>query len=128
MKSTSVSVSTLCSIILVAVFAPHGMAGLNIQFDYSYDSSGFFDEPERRVALEAAADLMNRYVDHLPAIEPQGDDEWHFLLLPPPDGSEPALIENLAIPEDTIVVYVGARPMVSLRQACQNLKCAQIGR
>ena len=55
-------------------------AGLNFEFDYRYDSRGFFSDPLRREALEAAGRVVNRYVDDLDAIIPDGQQRVGIIL------------------------------------------------
>ena len=84
-------------------------AGVKIQFDYQYDSLGFFDEPERRDALEAAARYVNKYVDELAEITPGGENTWSTFLSTPAGGL--ILVENIPVPEDTIIIYPGGAPI-----------------
>ena len=60
--------------LLAAPITSH--AGLIFDFDYRYDSYGFFDDPDRREALETAGRLVNWYVDDLDSIIPEGDNGW----------------------------------------------------
>ncbi len=86
---------------------------VRIQFDYTYDASGFFDEvahPERRDALEYVSEFACRMVDDLLAIAPSGDDTWGAGFYRP-DTDDYWEIPNPTIPADTLVVYVGARDM-----------------
>ena len=99
----------LFSISLLSVFSP-AHAGLNIQLDYSYDSLGFFDIPSRREALEFAADFVNKYVDDMAEIAPEGAERWDAIISKP-DGSGTVLISNELVPEDTVILYVAGRPL-----------------
>ena len=115
------------SALTVLIFTSQVNAGLSIQLDYSYDSLGFFDDPVRRDALEAAADMMNRYVDDLPAIEPEGENTWQAFFVRP-DG-EHELLFGGDVPQDAVVVYVGGRPQtngfsLSVDQSCTYLEWA----
>jgi hypothetical protein len=87
---------------------------LAVQFDYSLDSSHFFDAPERRAILQAAADeVVSHLGDRLAAIVPDAGNTWHFDTFNPSTNADisPA---NLTIPADTLLVYVGARNMDAL--------------
>ncbi|MCA9196057.1 MAG: hypothetical protein KDA87_00915 [Planctomycetales bacterium] len=95
-----------CVLVLILVLFSQvsAWAGLQIQFDYQYDSFGFFDEPERREALEMAARVVNRYVDNFAAIEPDADNTW-ATFFNRPDGMGSFILNNEPVPEDTIIVY-----------------------
>ena len=62
---------------------------LTIQFDYRYDTNGFFDDPERRELLEFAADhFEERIADTLLAIpEPTGSNTWSARITRPDTGA-----------------------------------------
>lgn len=85
-------------------------AGLNIQFDYSHDSNGFFDDVDRREALETAAKIVNRYVDDMAAIEPSGENSLG-LIIDPSVRVGSIFLRQTVIPEDTITILVGGQPM-----------------
>ncbi|MFB2971537.1 matrixin family metalloprotease [Aerosakkonema sp. BLCC-F183] len=77
----------------------------NIQFDYSFDTNGFFNNPERRTLLEAAADVWESYIQ----------DEFKnvltgtkFSLANPQNGGfeEVTLTSDI----DDLRIYVGAAP------------------
>lgn len=81
----------------------------DIQFDYTYDTSGFFSDQSRRDVLETAADLLeSRITDDLNAITPGGVDTWTAVFNSPATGSSVS-ISNLTVPADTVIIYVGAR-------------------
>ena len=47
------------------------MSNFNIEFDYRFDTNGFFNDPARRQALEAAANMWEIYIqDDFPNIAP----------------------------------------------------------
>lgn len=102
---------------------------LEIVFDYSYDTNNFFDEinhPERRIALEHAADYFTRFRDNLAPITPSQEMNLHQVYFSDPDNysgpfdvystsfKHPAsgatvFGTGIAVPENTIVVYAGGR-------------------
>lgn len=85
----------------------------DIVFDYTYDANGFFNPQGRRDVLEAVASVYeSRITDDLTAITPGGIDTWTAIFDDPSSGSRVEL-NNLTIPADTVVVYVGARPISS---------------
>ena len=100
-RCLGLSAIVVCS---VAARAP----ALEIEFDYRFDGTGFFDAPERRAALEAAASLYSgELVDTLAPI-----DATHWqAVFPHPATGETVEIEAPEIREDHLIVFVGARPM-----------------
>jgi len=82
-------------------------AGLQLQFDYRYDSRGFFNAPERREALETAGRMVNRYVDSLEAIVPAPPANTWSSFFTPPDNSPSIILSNLEVPADTMQIFVG---------------------
>jgi hypothetical protein len=90
------------------------LMSLSVQVDYSLDSGHFFDDPLRRTVLQAAFDAaVSRYADNLAAIEPSGSNTWKAVLDDPGNGGTVER-DNLTIPANTLLVYVGARDMGSL--------------
>lgn len=81
---------------------------LSIQFDYSYDDSGFFEtNPGARAALETAALVLGSQInDRLAAIVPnvRNGNVWSVDFTNPSTG-QPVTVVNPAIPENTIIVY-----------------------
>lgn len=87
---------------------------ITFQFDYSRDANHFFDDPVRREILELAAETIgSRLDDQLEAIAPSGSNTWS-LSVTNPSGASSFSVSNLTIPEDTLLVFVGARMMNSL--------------
>jgi len=84
---------------------------IEIQLDYSYDTNGFFDQPGAKEALRAVADYYEELLtDDLAAIVPGGGNSWTAFTSNPATGGD-LDIDNLVVPEDTVVVYVGGRDM-----------------
>ena len=94
-----------CVVLWVAI-APTAARGVQIEFDYTYDTDGFFDDPQRRELLELAARHVNRYVDPLQAIIPGDGKKW-FVFPPLPPSLSDKFVYDLEIPADTIKVLVG---------------------
>lgn len=86
---------------------------INIQWDYTYDSSGFFNDPDAKAILEqVATDFESRIEDTLLPITPGGVNSWTAAISNPSTGNG-ASINNLSIAADTIIIYVGARNLPS---------------
>jgi hypothetical protein len=87
------------------------LSALTIEIDYSYDSSNFFDTLEKRNAIEAVARFYGeRLQDNLLRIDPADFSQasWRARLTDPATGGTVEIM-NPVIPEDHIIVYVGAR-------------------
>ncbi|MBI1371128.1 MAG: hypothetical protein GC162_21060 [Planctomycetes bacterium] len=109
--------------LLVAIFGGEARA-LNIVFDYSFDTNGFFDEaahPGRRATLEAAAQWYVPFLDDLQRIEPSSSaspsdvdpsvgpfDVWEARFANPATGATQG-VAGLVVPEKTVIVYAGGR-------------------
>ncbi len=85
-----------------------------IQFDYSRDANHFFDDQARRDVLELAGQTLGDQLnDNLLAIAPGGSNSWSINFTNP-SASGSTTINDLTIPADTIVVFVGAWSISSL--------------
>lgn len=113
-----------CALGLLLLLSSESALAITIQFDYRFDSNQFFNRPERRNALEAAADIFEvRLLDDLERIEASNGQSWtanffdpskdpsDFPIIEPSRGSiiDDGLIRlpNLLVPEDTLIVFVG---------------------
>ncbi|MDB5390828.1 MAG: Calx-beta protein [Planctomycetaceae bacterium] len=84
---------------------------LTVSFDFNYtlDSSNFFDTQQKRDALQQAANLLASHLnDVLTAITPGGGNSWLATFADPSTGL-PTSQANLSIGESSIEVFVGAR-------------------
>lgn len=89
---------------------PPGTSPLRVRFDYTYDSTGFFNQAIRRQRLQDAADaLVGQFTDTLDAIRPSGSNRWTPAIFNPRTGSQVTLPGSLSIAANEIVIYVGAR-------------------
>jgi hypothetical protein len=101
----------------VLAFALTGsVPAIEIQIDYSYDDLDFFDTPGKRRAMEAAASFFEKALhDNLLAIDAGafgGSASWTALFFHPATGTETE-IANLVVPENTLIIFVGSRPLSS---------------
>src|SRR5688572_10477337 len=66
---------------------PREVPAVAIQFDYSLDTSGFFNDPSKRAVLEqAAAQLGSQITTNLPAITPDSGNTWSASFYNPANG------------------------------------------
>ena len=86
---------------------------LTIEFDYTYDTKGFFTNLvtgapiiERRSLLDQAASFYSGFADSLSAIKPQTGDSWSVQITHPSLGGLVTL-NNINIAADTLRIYVG---------------------
>jgi hypothetical protein len=86
--------------------------GIDIQFDYTYDSSNFFNgNLQRQNALNAAAQVFeSRLTDNLTAITPSGGNTWTATFRNPSTGVTETVTDR-SIAAGVIVVYAGARDL-----------------
>jgi hypothetical protein len=122
--------SLLGTLIMASLVAltPAGGA-LEIQFDYRYDTSGFFSGPNmyRRAYLDNAAEVFElRIQDSFAAISPSGGNTW-TLSFPHPATGEFISMTNLVFPTNTIVIFPGARPLEFVAYAEYNYSWAGFG-
>jgi len=92
---------------------PSSLSALTIQIDYTYDTNNFFDTQEKRDAMEAAAQFFgDRIQDNLLRIDPAEfpGQSWTATFTHPTTG-EALRRPDLVIPEDTIIIFVGAREL-----------------
>lgn len=87
---------------------------LHIEFDYTYDTRGFFTDlatgapiAERRALLEQAASFYSGFTDSLAAITPQAGDSWSVKITHPSLGGPQITLGNVAIAADTLRIYAG---------------------
>ncbi|MDG2123056.1 MAG: hypothetical protein P8J87_05120 [Verrucomicrobiales bacterium] len=93
---------------IAALLLPFSLApAITIELDYSLDTNGFFDQQERRDALEAATDFYAGVIsDSLAEIKPFGANSWELRFNHPGTG-DPTTVVNPTLPADTIRIYVG---------------------
>ena len=83
---------------------------LTFQFDYSLDTSGFFNNAQARQALEQAGAQLGSQISNTPAaIDPAQafGGGWEAVFYHPTAHNE-VRIPNLTIPEGVMKIYVGA--------------------
>lgn len=102
---------------LLCAFVAQNACALTIEFDYSYDTRGFFTdtltgEPlaERRAMLDLAASFYSGFSNALSAVEPGDGDAWSVSFTHPSLGGPGVKLDNLSIAGDTLRIYVGGSP------------------
>jgi len=102
----------LCALVLGALLSAgaRDAAALTVTLDFSFDSAGFFDDPDARAAMAAAAGLFEGFADSLDAISPGGLDTWDALFSDPGTGTLLSLTD-LSVAADEVIVFAGARDL-----------------
>ena len=95
---------------VLSAFVSPLFGDVTLQFDTSLDTSGFFESGSNALAtLEAAGDFFGGILeDDLDAIVPQGRNTWEAVTTNPSTGAE-YRAENLIVPADTLIIYVGGQ-------------------
>jgi hypothetical protein len=84
-----------------------------VQFDYTYDTAGFFADPARRNLLQAVADsITGTFNDTLSAIVPGGGNTWTAGFVNPIT-NQPVTLANPVIPANTLLVFVAGGALAS---------------
>lgn len=102
------------AMLAAALFSAAPAQALIIEFDYTYDTRGFFTDSvtrapfvARRALMEQAASFYAGFTDSLAAIAPQAGDNWSVKITHPSLGGPPITLSNLTIAADTIRIYAG---------------------
>lgn len=101
-------IRTLAAALLVA-FSAQAEANIDIQFDYTYDTSGFFSDAGHQSALNAAANLFeSRFSDQLTAITSSGPNSFNTAFFNPGNPSGANIVNNDdSFAANVIRVYAG---------------------
>jgi hypothetical protein len=113
MKPKPPRVRIVLGMAVVLLVAARTEAAISLQFDYRYDTSGFFAAgTEARSCLLAVADLYNALLDDdLTAIDSVADPNQFNLFFPRPDTGVSQTINDFDVPINTLVIFVGAREL-----------------
>lgn len=86
--------------------APPRPSTFNIQFDYRFDTNGFFADPARKATLEAVAKVWESVIqDEFPDIPASTT----FFVENPQTGNREQVVLDRAI--DDLLIFVGAQPL-----------------
>jgi len=84
---------------------------ISFEFDYSYDAAGYFAAHPQAQALlqQAGQELGSRLSSSLAAItpDPSAGNIWTATFMNPADPSQQVSIDNLMVPANTLIVFVG---------------------
>ncbi|VAW58867.1 hypothetical protein MNBD_GAMMA11-628 [hydrothermal vent metagenome] len=108
MKRNTLS-ACLGGVILLSAHLP--ASAIQIVFDYSFDTSGFFSSQLNRDVLQAAGNTLgNRLSDNLLAITPSGRNAFTANFNAPSSGTATSL-NNYSVAENALVVFVGSQDL-----------------
>ena len=85
--------------------------GIDIKFDYRYDTNNFFSDQNRKDTLEEASFYFeNAFNDTLDAITPSGSKTWDPNFTHPATGEQgftDSALKNISIPANQILIFAG---------------------
>ena len=86
---------------------------VTVRFDYSLDTSGFFNDPAKRAALEAAvAPIEAVATENLAPIVPSGGNTWAATFVNP-GTNQPVTLPNLAVNANELVIFISGADLHS---------------
>lgn len=89
---------------LGAAISASNVSAITIEFDYSYDTNGFYT-PERQALMNIAASFYSGFSDQLTVIAPKADDTWSVRINP---SLFSVTLTDVSIAANTIKIYAGA--------------------
>lgn len=97
------------ALVLLSAFAVPAQANIDIRFDYSYDTSGFFSDSGRKSVLDSAAGVFESlFADQLTAITSTGANRFDAFIFNPGDPFGVDLeLQNFSVAAGEIRVFVG---------------------
>jgi len=82
---------------------------INVVLDYSFDSTGMFNDANRRAVLQSAVnEVANNLTANLSAIAPSGSNTWSISFFNPGTGAQ-TTINNPTLSANTLTIFVGGR-------------------
>jgi hypothetical protein len=104
----------LLTALVVLLAGGTARATISVQFNYDYASGTFVDDPAVRALLDQAALEFTPLLDTLAAIDPAAvpaPNAWDAVIRQPTSGVSGFAIPDLFVPQDTLIVFVGARDL-----------------
>jgi hypothetical protein len=94
---------------LLMASVSQAQANIDIQFDYTYDTSGFFADSNRKAVLESVATVFERFSDVLAPITSTGSSANSFDVnfANPANPGVTITLENFSVATNVIRVFVG---------------------
>lgn len=96
------------ALVLLSAFAVHAQANIDIRFDYSYDTSGFFSDAGRKSVLDNAAGVFESlFADQLTAITSAGGNSFDVSTFNPGNPNNELNLTGFSVAANEIRVFVG---------------------
>lgn len=97
------------AVALLVSLSAHAEANIDIQFDYTYDTNGFFSDVSHQSALNTAASVFeNRFSDQLSAITSSGPNSFNSIFFNPANPYGTDIVNNSdSFATNVIRVYAG---------------------
>ena len=83
-------------------------ANINIVFDYTYDTGGFFGTTQKSILESAANVFESRITDELGAITSSGGNHYDFRFFDPRDPNQSLILSDRSVGNDELRIFVGA--------------------
>jgi len=99
----------LAGALLAGVVGYPGLSrAINIEFDYRFDTNGFFSDVNRRNILDAAAGFFETFLtDNLTAIDSGNGGTFNARVFNP-SGDGSVQVDDFSVAADTLVIFAGA--------------------
>ncbi len=110
-KQNGTGATALLAAMFVMFFSCPASEALTLDFDYSYDTSGFFDNNQAKYTLEAAGNFFESVLqDDLAAISSGKRGSFTANFYDPSTGKD-IVSEGFSVAKNTLKIYVGARDL-----------------
>lgn len=109
-----IRVHALLVALIVLLAGGSARATVSVQFNYDYATGTFVDDPSVRALLDLAALEFSPLLDTLAEIDPASvppPNAWSATIKQPTSGVTGFSIPDLFVPNDTLIVFVGARDL-----------------
>lgn len=95
------------ALVLLSTFAVQAQASIDIRFDYSHDTSGFFSDPRKSVLDKAAGVFESLFADQLTAIASAGANNFTASVFNPGNPGVELEFPDFSVAANEIRVFVG---------------------
>jgi hypothetical protein len=95
-------------VVLSLALGASAAQAINIQFDYTYDTTGFFTSDRREVLDQVAALYDSNLTDTLSAITSSGNNHASFVFFDPTNDANTITLNNQSVATNVLRIYVGA--------------------
>lgn len=123
---TRIKTPLACGFLASLVITPGTVQAIDILFDYTFDTNGFFNQDRKNILDSAASFFETRINDSLNAV---GSGFFGFLankgtFTNPQTGN--SRTDTISVPSDTLRVYVGGRDLASPAEGKPSIAFGQL--